>query len=210
MHFTRKDLETADRKFRLNLVNSITGVKPANLIGTISEEGNTNLAIFSSIIHLGSNPAFLGFVMRPTADVPRHTYENIVKIGRYTINAVPLPLIENAHFTSAKFDRHVSEFESCNIHPTYIDDFDAPFVLESPIKIGMKWEEEIPIKSNGTILMIGSVEHIILEDGLVNEKGYLNLAGGNVVGIGGLNRYFSLKQVGEFPYARLSEVPDFS
>ena len=78
MNLTKTDLENASKVFRLNLINSITGIKPANLIGSISNSGQTNLAIFSSVIHLGSNPAYLGFIMRPIGDVPRHTYENIL------------------------------------------------------------------------------------------------------------------------------------
>ena len=59
MYFSKKDIINASRIHRLNLINSITGIKPANLIGTISKDGHTNLAIFSSVIHLGSNPALI-------------------------------------------------------------------------------------------------------------------------------------------------------
>ena len=54
-----------EKIYRLNLINSCTGYKSANLIGSIDKEGNTNLAIFSSITHLGSDPAMIGFVLRP-------------------------------------------------------------------------------------------------------------------------------------------------
>jgi flavin reductase (DIM6/NTAB) family NADH-FMN oxidoreductase RutF len=57
---------------RLNLINSCTGYKSANLIATKSEDGAVNVAIFSSITHLGSNPALIGFIVRPTT-VPRNT-----------------------------------------------------------------------------------------------------------------------------------------
>jgi len=67
-----------ERKFRLNLINSITGIKPANLIGTRSLDGTDNVAVFSSIVHLGSHPAQLGFVMRPQTDNPRDTFTNII------------------------------------------------------------------------------------------------------------------------------------
>jgi flavin reductase (DIM6/NTAB) family NADH-FMN oxidoreductase RutF len=59
---------------RLNLINSCTGYKSANLIATKSVDGAVNVAIFSSITHLGSNPALIGFIVRPT--VPRNTYKN--------------------------------------------------------------------------------------------------------------------------------------
>ena len=43
MHFSKQDILTSKIN-RLNLINSITGIKPANLIGTISKDGHTNLA----------------------------------------------------------------------------------------------------------------------------------------------------------------------
>ena len=57
MHLTKEQIQKTSRIKRLNIINSITGVKPANLIGSISENGHSNLAVFSSIVHLGSNPA---------------------------------------------------------------------------------------------------------------------------------------------------------
>ena len=30
------------------------------------------------------------------------------------------------------------------------------------------------------------------------------------VGIGGLNTYYNLKRIAQFPYARVNELPDFS
>jgi hypothetical protein len=50
---------------RLNLINSCTGYKSANLIATKSEDGAVNVAIFSSITHLGSNPLVKGCDCRP-------------------------------------------------------------------------------------------------------------------------------------------------
>jgi flavin reductase (DIM6/NTAB) family NADH-FMN oxidoreductase RutF len=66
----RSEIEKMGRIERLNLVNSCTGYKSANLIATISNEGKTNVAVFSSITHLGSDPALIGFILRPTT-VPR-------------------------------------------------------------------------------------------------------------------------------------------
>lgn len=194
---------------RLNIINSITGIKPANLIATKSKEYGTNLAIFSSVVHLGSNPPYIGFITRPIDEVPRHTYQNIQENGCYTINHVHQDFIEQAHYTSAKIETGVSEFDICGFTEEYLFDFPVPFVAESKIKMAIKLEEIIPIKINGTIMVIGSIEHLILPDSLVNEKGYINLEEAQNVGIAGLNGYYALQKIGEFPYARPNEVPDF-
>ena len=62
MHFTKKDIDSMNRVRRLKLINSITGVKPANLVGTKSKKGVSNLAIMSSVVHLSSDPALIGFI----------------------------------------------------------------------------------------------------------------------------------------------------
>lgn len=209
MQLNKKDIENSESKFRLNLINSIAGVKAANLIGTISNAGQMNVSVFSSVIHLGSNPALLGFIMRPTGEVPRNTYDNILKTGFYTINSVPIHLVRNAHYTSAKFDQSISEFERCHIEPKFYPDFKAPFVAESPVKIAMKFLEEIPIKLNGTIIIVGEIEHIFIDNEIVDKRGYIDFSKAEMAGIGGLNTYYKLEQIGEFPYARVVEIPDF-
>ena len=86
MHLTKEEIQQTSRIKRLNIINSITGVKPANLIGSISENGHSNLAIFSSIVHLGSNPALLGFILRPQHEIRRDTYDNIMQTRFYAIS----------------------------------------------------------------------------------------------------------------------------
>ncbi len=210
MIFTKTDIQNQNKVFRLNLINSITGIKPGNLVGTKSAAHGENLAIISSVVHLGSNPALLGMVMRPSDSVPRHSLSNIEENGYYTINHIPLGLQENAHYTSAKFDIGISEFEKCKLTPSYCEGFTAPFVDESPLKIGLKLKEALDIKSNGTKLIIGEVELIKIENQeALSDKGYLDLEQLNSLGISGLNSYYKLKKIGSFPYARINEIPEF-
>jgi len=208
MTYTKEHIEQLDRITRLKIINSVTGIKPANLIGSIDDGGNTNLAVFSSVVHLGSDPALLGFISRPQTAEVGHTYRNIQENGYYTINHIHPEFIKNAHYTSAKFDEDISEFERCNLSEEYINDFKAPFVKESSFKIGMRFKEAIDIKINGTVLMIGNIEHLILPDAaIVNDD--IDLEVTNGVGISGLNSYYSLKKIDSYPYVKVNEVPEF-
>ena len=99
MIYTKKDIAELGRVPKLKLINSITGIKPANLIGTINEQGNSNLAVFSSIVHLGSNPALLGFISRPHKAAFGHTVRNIEGNGYYTINHIHPKIVKQACFT---------------------------------------------------------------------------------------------------------------
>ena len=208
MLLDKQQIENLDRKYKLNLINSISGIKPANLIGTKSNEGKDNVAIFSSVVHLGSSPAQLGIIMRPQGEVPTDTYRNILSTKYYTINHISDSFIKKAHYTSAKLKKGHSEFERMNIEKDFLKDFYAPFVKESNVKIGMKHLQNIPLP-NGCIFMIGTVEMIILPDNAINDLGQLDLCMYNCTGISGLNTYYSLNKIDTFPYVRNNEIPDF-
>ncbi|SEK24840.1 NADH-FMN oxidoreductase RutF, flavin reductase (DIM6/NTAB) family [Aquimarina amphilecti] len=209
MHYTKEQIENMERVKRLKIINSVSGIKPANLIGTIDDTGKTNVAIFSSVVHLGSDPALMGFIMRPIGEVPRHTYENIMQNKQYTINHIHQSFVKNAHYTSAKLDRNDSEFEKCGLTEEFITDFKAPFVRESNLKVGLQFLEAIEIPLNGTILMIGEIKHLILPEEIITDQLDLDLGLTNTVGISGLNTYYALEKIEEFPYARASEIPNF-
>ncbi|MCD8430189.1 flavin reductase [Tenacibaculum finnmarkense genomovar ulcerans] len=182
-------------------MNSISGYKPANLIATKSEDGTSNVAVFSSVVHYGSSPAILGFVLRPTT-VARNTYDNIKKTGFYTINAINEAIIEDAHHTSAKYPSGVSEFDKTDLTEIYKDDFFAPYVAESPIKIGMKFLEEHLIKANGTILVLGEVTDLYFKDSMLSEDGFLNLSEEKIAAINGLDTYMVAKEYKRLSYQR--------
>lgn len=209
-HYTRSDIENMGRIPRLKLINAVSGIKPANLIGTISDAGQPNVAIFSSVVHLGSDPALLGFITRPTDVVPRHTYENIKQNHLYTINHVHSTFAKNAHYTSAKLDRTVSEFDTCALTEEYISTFKAPFVKESKLKMGMRFLQELDIEINGTKLIIGEIEHLIINEEMFDENQEVNLAISDTVGISGLNSYYSIDQIAQYPYVRENEIPSFT
>ena len=202
MHYTQNDIKNLERVKRLNLINSITGIKPANLIGTISSKQETNLAIFSSVMHLGSDPALLGFILRPAQDVPRHTFENIMENGFYTINHVQTSFIEKAHYTSTKYKKEESEFEKCQLTEEYIGDFKAPFVKESRVKYALALKEIIPIKWNDTFLVIGEIQHVKLEDDILLDDGFLSLDKASSLCSNGTDGYYSTQLIDRYQYAR--------
>lgn len=205
--YTRESIAAMDRIYRLNLINSLSGYKSANLIGTNGTVGE-NLAIISSVVHLGANPPLLGFVMRP-ARVERHTLSNILATKKYTINQVSTELVERAHYTSANFPAGISEFEKCKIESEYLSDFDAPFVKESRLKIGMNLVETLAIKSNDTLFIVGEIELLLLENSSIAKNGQVDLNLLEAACISGLNTYHQATEIAKFPYARIEELPNF-
>jgi flavin reductase (DIM6/NTAB) family NADH-FMN oxidoreductase RutF len=207
-HYTKQDIKDLEKIFRANLINSVTGYKPANLIGTYSESGIANLALFSSVIHLGAEPPLVGYIQRPVGEFG-HTYKNIKNTGFYTINQVQEEFAKNAHYTSAKFDERTSEFDACGLTKELLPGFEAPFVKESQIKIGVRFIQEMPIELNNTILVIGKIEHVLLDKDVISPGGDIDLSKVNVVCTSGLQAYNRVTRFRVFPYARVKDLPEF-
>ena len=202
-HFDLHTLESMEGRTRANLINKIAGYKTANLIGTRSADGAENLALFNSVVHIGANPPYLGFILRPTT-VPRHTYENLMEAGCYTINQLTAAIHKKGHCTSGKFPPGTSEFEACGLTPQYLSGFQAPFVAESAIKIGLTFKEE-HLLCNGTRLIVGSVSHVYLPEGAVGPDGDVALEKLDTVAIGGLDTYYRGEKLGRYGYYRPGE-----
>lgn len=199
--FKEITIKQLDKLYRINLMNSISGYKSANLVGSRSLKGEENVAVFSSVVHLGSNPPLLGFVLRPTT-VPRHTYENIKETGVYTVNHICESILEDAHHTSAKYPKTVSEFEVTALEPEYKSNCNAPFVKQSPVKMEMEYVEEYYIKANDTIMIVGAIKTLYVEDDLLENDGFVNLSKGNVAAINGLDGYTIPSLKTRFDYQR--------
>jgi len=185
-YFTEKQIQDLEHLYKINLMNSCTGYKSANLISTKSEDGIENVAVFSSVTHIGSSPAMLGFFMRPTT-VIRNTYNNLKTTGFYTINHIHKSIIEDAHHTSAKYDDSISEFDVTALTSEYKNDFLAPFVKGAPIQLAMEFVEEYDIKANNTILVVGKVIGLYVNDNLIKKDGFIDLAEAEVAAINGRN-----------------------
>ena len=205
MYLNKDSIQQLEKFNRINLMNSITGISPANLIGTISKDSIENLAIFSSIVHIGSDPPLMGFILRPTKKIRRDTYENIIETNKFTINHINSDMVERSHYTSVKFDKNESEFQKCRLTAEYLNNFQAPYVKESYAKVGLELEDIQSIKSNGCRLIIGRVERLYVPDSAIYKNGNIQLDLSNSIGVGGLNTYYSLDKIAEYPYARVND-----
>ncbi len=201
MIIDKETLSGYESRYRALLINSLAGVKQAILIGTKSKDGNSNLAIFNSLIHIGANTPLWGFISRPES-VKRDTLSNILETCQYTINYVATIDFEKAHQTSAKYDSAVSEFDACGFTEIYHPNFDAPFVAEAPVKVAMKLEEKIDIAINNTILIIGSIQHIEIEERFISPDGFVSLNEAKTLACAGLDAYYKTTLIGRLNYAK--------
>ncbi|MFM8916349.1 MAG: flavin oxidoreductase, partial [Bacteroidota bacterium] len=59
-HISQEGLQQMNSRKRGLFMNSLAGYRPVILVGTVSNEGVANLAIFNSLIHFGADPALWG------------------------------------------------------------------------------------------------------------------------------------------------------
>lgn len=204
--FTAEDLQAMDTRYRAHFINSLAGFKSANLVGTVDAEGNANLAIVSSVIHLGANPPLMGMVTRPRT-VERHSVENLLATGYYTLNQVNADIVEAAHQTSARYPRGESEFAATGLTPLYSDLHPAPYVVESRLSVGLKLREDKLIELNDTEFIIGEIIEVRLDGDAIHEDGFVDLEALGSVAISGLDGYHSTRRIARFPYARPGRPP---
>jgi flavin reductase (DIM6/NTAB) family NADH-FMN oxidoreductase RutF len=190
-----------EQRKRAQLINSISGFRSVALIGTIHTEGQTNLAIFNSIVHIGSNPPLLGFIMRPDS-VERHTLSNIMETGCYTINHINSSMYEKAHQTSARYPKNVSEFDAAQLTPQFKDGFMAPFVKESHIQIGMEFKERIDISINQTSMIIGEIKFVHYPANCLLEDGFIDIEKAGTITSAGLDSYHTTQLLQRLQYAK--------
>ena len=204
--YRTEDFTGMDQRFRTQLINSMPGVKALNLVGTRDAEGRENLAIFNSIFHVGANPPYLGMVVRPDS-VDRHTWQNIQATGSYTLNAVGADFYAKAHQTSARYDNQTSEFDAVGLNPEYRAGVIAPFVGESAIKIGLELQEFQRVECNGTLIVIGKVVYVEINQALITEDGSVDLVKAQSVGSIGLDGYVDLSWIDRLSYAKPDREP---
>ena len=199
--YSISEIESWERFYRANFINSLTGFKSVNLIGTVNALGQTNLGIFSSIVHIGSNPPLVGYINRPVKAAP-HTLVNIQATGVYSINHIHPSFVQQAHQTSAKYEAGISEFEEVGLTPEFQENIAAPFVKESHIKYALSLQQIIPIELNDTFLVIGKIISIQIDKGIIANDGFIHLEKANTICSNGIDGYYSTEPIERYQYAK--------
>jgi flavin reductase (DIM6/NTAB) family NADH-FMN oxidoreductase RutF len=198
---TYPELMEMEQRKRAHLINSVGGFKSVCLIGTADRSGNTNLAIFSSIVHIGANPPLISFIMRPDS-VERHTLTNILETGVYTINHVTEHIYRQAHQTSARYPKNISEFDATGLTADYKHDFKAPFVKESVIQLAVEFKERIDLTINNTIMVIGEINQLYLPGECLSDDGYVDIEMAGTISCTGLDSYHTTSRLQRLNYAK--------
>lgn len=195
------DLEKLEKQKRVHLINSLGGFKSVSLVGTFDNQGNNNLAVFSSFFHVGANPPLIGMIFRPSPP-ETDSMRNIMDTGFYTINHINENIYKQAHQTSARYGTAISEFDATGLKTEYKNNFLAPFVAESNIQLGIEFKEKIDLSINNTIMIIGEIVQIYLPEDCLCEDGFIDLEKANTITCSGLDSYHKTIHLDRLSYAK--------
>ena len=207
----KEEILTWGSRKRARFVNSLSGFKSATLIGTYDPEFGDNLSIVSSVVHLGSTPPMMGFVLRPPGK-DAHTYKNIIKTGICTFSHVNEDIVEQSHQTSARYPRDSSEFEEVGLTSLRINGWKAPCVEESRVRMGLNLIDDMEL-ANGCRFLTCEVNWFDVDSRGLCEDGYVDLNKLGGVSISGLDGYHKTPGIFRLSYAKtdveLRKIFDF-
>ncbi len=207
--FTLNEIIGFEQRYRATFINALGGFKSIVLIGTGSKEGKSNLAVFNSFFHIGANPPLFGIMVRPDS-VERHTLNNILETGSFTINHINEKIYKQAHQTSARYPQNISEFDATHLTEEYLANNIAPFVKESYVQLGAKFVQKIEIHENNTIMIIGRIEYVSLPSNCIGTDGFVDLEKAGSITCSGLDSYHRTQKIARLSYAKvdlpLSEI----
>lgn len=200
-HISFTEIINMENQERVHFINSLGGFKSVSLLGTTNNLGQSNLAIFSSLFHIGANPPLIALMFRPSPP-ERDTLRNILETGFYTINHINENIYKQAHQTSARYNSDISEFDVTGLQPEYKNNFKAPYVKESNIQLGVEFKEKIDITINNTTMIIGEIKEVYFPENCLNKDGFLDLEKANTITCSGLDSYHKTIKLDRLSYAK--------
>jgi flavin reductase (DIM6/NTAB) family NADH-FMN oxidoreductase RutF len=203
-HFNSTTINQWDKFYRTNFINTLSGFKSATLIGTVKPNGQPNLGLFSNVVHVGANPAIIGFINRPTAAAP-HTIQNIQTNSVYTMNLMSQQYTQHTHAASAKIDDATDEFAYCNLTLEWQPNITAPFVQQAVVKYALSLLEIIPIKHNNTFLVLGTLTNAFVPQHLIEPDGFISLEKANIITTLGIDGYYTTTKNTRYQYAKFNQ-----
>lgn len=208
MQLDRSDIDALPPRQRTQLINGLPGYKPALLVGT-RHNSLDNLAIISSVFHVGASPPLLGMILRPNPEgTERHTLDNILATGEYTLNGFRVSDAARAHQTSARYPRTTSEFSACGFTAYNQPASGAPFVAEAPLQIACQLREHQMLAVNGTHLLIGEIVWLQLPDGSLRDDGSIDWQMADLPVVTGLDSYHPVGVGIRYRYAKPDTPPE--
>lgn len=187
--------------------------RPIGWISSVDLEGRPNLAPFSFFNVVCSNPPTVLFcpLIRGVDGNKKDTLNNVRATNEFVVNIVTERLLPAMNASSVEALPGFNEFEFAGLTPTASVVVRPPRVAESPIHFECRVREIIDINDapGGGSIVIGTIVHIHVDDGILIGEDKINLAALQPVGRlagGAYSRVTDIIEL-ERPKHKLGEQP---
>lgn len=187
-----------------NPLNALVAPRPIGWIGTVSPDGEPNLAPFSYFNAFSADPPVVGFApnAKGADGEAKDTLANVREVAEFTVNVVSADLAEAMNATSRTLPRGVDEFAlagltaepSHHIRPPHVGE--AKAVLECIVSSIVALPSRAGARASH--LVIGEVVGIHIDDSLIRDGRVDTLALRQVSRLGYMD-YSILDSVFEMP-----------
>ena len=163
--FAVADLSGADP---YKLATGLIVPRPIGWIGTVSADGDANLAPYSFFNCVSGVPPT--FVFAPARSVRRDTLDNVREVGEFTINIVTAEVVEAMNASAESLDAGVDEFAAVGVSAVPSTLIRPPMVGECKANIECVVTDIVDIgdPDNGNGLVIGEAVAFHVEEGLLD------------------------------------------
>jgi len=150
MNFKKFIVGELDVKSVYHLLISGISPRPIALVGSLDENGISNLAPFSFFNAFGANPPIIGFspALSGRTGLPKDTLLNIKETEEFTVSIVNSSIVEQISLSSCEFDKNIDEFVKTGLTKYKSENIGAYGVQESNFIMECKLHEIISLGEN--------------------------------------------------------------
>lgn len=158
-----------------NPLNALVAPRPIGWIGSISAEGEENLAPFSYFNAFSADPPIVGFApnARAGGDRPKDTLANVIAVPEFTASIVSEPLARLMNETSRDLPAGESEFRAAGIASAPSRLVRPPHVRDARAVLECRVIDIVTLPAGrdgrGSHLVIGEVVGIHIDDALIRD-----------------------------------------
>ncbi len=142
-----------------------------------------------------THPAVTYIAVRPS----RYSYDLIKNSGEFAVHLTTADMARTVDFCGVRSGRDVDRFEICHLETEAASEIAAPILTASPVALECKVRD---VQSYGTHdIFIADIVAVDAEEGLLDEKGKLDLGKAGLLAYAHGSYYALGEQLGTFGYS---------
>ena len=175
---------------------------PAVMVSCANAAGEKDIVTVAWAGTVCTNPPMLSISLRPE----RHSYHIIRESGEFVVNLVTSRLQRACDWCGVRSGRDYDKWAECRLTAEPAAKLElAPVIAESPVNIECRVRDVLELGSHH--LFLADVAAVQVEEGLLNERGKLDLARANLTAYSH-GEYFELgRRLGSFGYSVRKRKP---